>query len=217
MFIEYLAHAAFLLRSKRGDTIIFDPYDPAIGYRPFNRTCDVLVTSHDHYDHCYLPAVHGRAQVFSGAAPVETAKGVKIRGVVADHDECGGGERGKVILTVALIDGLHCCHLGDLGCLLRPDQVEEIGPVDILFIPVGGHHTLDAIKAHKVVDQLNPRLIIPMHYGTGQLRRDEFPLERLDAFVRGGKAVRRIKDSTIEVTSESLPEKQEILVMDYTC
>jgi L-ascorbate metabolism protein UlaG (beta-lactamase superfamily) len=217
MLIEYLAHAAFLLRSRNGTTIIFDPYDPAIGYRAFNRSCDLLVVSHDHRDHNYLPAVHGRAQVFTGSAGVIEVKGIKIRGVVADHDECRGEERGKVILSVAEIDGLRCCHLGDLGCALSNEQVNEIGPVDLLFVPVGGHHTLDALQAHKVVEQLKPRLVFPMHYGTGQLQRDEFPLQRVAAFVEKGNVIRHVRDSVIDITMENLPEKQEIVIMNYTC
>ncbi len=216
MQIEYLAHSCFLIRSKKGTTVIIDPYDPVIGYKGFNRTCDALLISHQHCDHNYIPAVHGKVKTYSGATGPHRVGDITFRGVLADHDANGGDERGKVIIHVIEADDMKLCHLGDLGTLLSPSQVEDIGSPDLLFIPVGGHHTICAAEAKNVVAQLKAKLIIPMHYGTGQLRRDEFPLKRVDDFASLMPHVERLSTSLLDIDPLKPPEEMKVLIMNYT-
>jgi L-ascorbate metabolism protein UlaG (beta-lactamase superfamily) len=216
MQIEYLAHSCFLIRSKKGTTVIIDPYDPVIGYKGFNRTCDALLISHQHRDHNYLPAVHGKVKAYSGATGPHRIGDITFRGVLADHDATGGDERGKVVIHVLDVDDMKLCHLGDLGTLLTPSQVDDIGLPDILFIPVGGHHTICAAEAKKVAEQLKAKLIVPMHYGTGQLLRDEFPLLRVDAFASLMPLVERLSSSVIDIDPLKPEKEQKVLIMNYT-
>jgi len=216
MLIEYLAHSCFLVRSQKGATVIIDPYDPAIGYRGFNRTCDAVLISHQHIDHNYLPAVNGRVTAYAGATGPHRVGDITFRGILADHDRCGGEERGKVIIHVLDVDDMKLCHLGDLGTELTQQQIDDIGSPDIMFIPVGGHHTINAAEAAKVAGQLNAKLIIPMHYGTGQLRRDEYPLQRVDEFASLMQNVERLSESVIDIDPLAVMKEQKVLIMNYT-
>lgn len=216
MKIEYLAHASFLIKDSRGTTIIFDPYDPCIGYGIINRTCDMLIISHEHFDHCHITAAHGKATVIRASSGTRVVNDIKIKGIITDHDKAGGTLRGKNIVSNIEIDGLWVCHLGDLGNILTHEQIEEIGKVDILFVPVGGHFIINADDALKVIDQLNPKLAIPMHYYTGQLNREKFPMDRVDVFIEKAKTTRKTQESAIEITPDTLPKNREILIMNYT-
>jgi L-ascorbate metabolism protein UlaG (beta-lactamase superfamily) len=217
MHIEYLAHSSFLFRSQGGATIIIDPYSPDIGYRPISRSCDLIVVTHEHHDHNHIPGVGGRALVHRGSLSTRVlGPETTVRNVLADHDKCAGAQRGHVLMAVIEMDGLRCCHLSDLGHVLAAEQVQDIGQVDILCIPVGGHCTIDARDATAVVSQLKPKLVIPMHYLTGMLNREEFPLSSVDLFVDNKTGVKRTGDSVLEISAEKLPAAQEILVMNYT-
>ena len=124
-----------------------------------------MTVSHDHYDHNYVEGVQGDPQIIRSEGEFEVC-GIKIKGVSAFHDEVKGEKRGSIIIYVFEIDGLKICHLSDLGHLLSKAQIEEIGKVDVLLTPVGGTFTIDAEGAVAVVEQLSPKLVIPMHYKT---------------------------------------------------
>lgn len=216
MVIEYLAHACFLLRSQGGTGILIDPYDPGLGYGPINRTCDLIVISHDHRGHNCIGAVPGRALVHRGSLSRRAlSPEIGVRSVLADHGNYGGEDPGKILISLIEMDGIRCCHLSDLGQALASGQVADLGQVDLLFIPVGGHSTLDARGAMEVVSQLNPRLVIPMHYLTAMLDRERYPLAGLEPFLDKKTNVTRLRESTMELSIDTLPEKQEIRVMNF--
>ncbi|MFH0800968.1 MAG: MBL fold metallo-hydrolase [bacterium] len=200
MKILYLAHASFLITSESGFKVITDPYGPDLGYRLPNKSADVVLVSHDHHDHNNISSVIGRTTVLNGAGTHRVGEAA-FRGILGSH----GGSRGQVILFTWEMDGLKLCHLGDLGTTLSPEQVREIGAVDVLFVPVGGHYTLDAAGAHEVAGQLQARVVIPMHFLTGQIDRTRFPIEGVERFTEGRKNVRRVRTSEVDLSSASLP------------
>ncbi|MDQ7821765.1 MAG: MBL fold metallo-hydrolase [Candidatus Eremiobacteraeota bacterium] len=216
MHIEYLAHSAFYLLSAKGTAILIDPYDPAIGYGAITRRCDALLISHEHHDHNYFPAVSGRTRVLRPQAASLTVNEVTVKGIMTDHDAFSGERRGINIVYCLTMDGIRVCHLGDLGHILTDEQVREIGPVDVLLIPVGGHHTIDGKAAKEVTSQLAPKIVIPMHYRTGQLKRDEFPLDEVAGFTENQPSVEKSPSSLLEMTPESLPKAMKIVVLNYT-
>jgi len=135
-----------------------------------------------------------------------------FRGVQTYHDETGGSQRGENTAFIFEIDGVKVCHLGDLGHTLSEKQVSQIGPVDVLLIPVGGFYTIDAAAASKVVEQLNPKVVIPMHYKTD---RCGFPISEVGPFLKGKKSVNKMNSSEFEIHKEDLPSRTEIIVLNH--
>ena len=216
MLIEYMAHSCFYLQTKGGKSLVIDPCDPGIGYRPVNRSCDLIIVSHDHRGHNFIEGIRGKAGVMMGSLQPRRLDDVTVRNVLADHDASGGEKLGKTMITLVEADGMRLCHLGDLGQILSDEQVGEIGKVDILCVPVGGHSTIDGKQAQQVVARLAPRLVIPMHYLTGNLNREEYPLQGVDLFLEKQLGVSRSYESRLEITPDTLPEKQEIRVLNFT-
>jgi L-ascorbate metabolism protein UlaG (beta-lactamase superfamily) len=217
MYIEYLAHASFLVRSAAGTTIIIDPYDPAIGYGAISRSCDAMVISHDHRDHNHSASVQGRAMVLKNSPGRRNIGDITVRGVLACHDECGGARLGYSTIALLEVDGIRCCHAGDLGHLLTDEQREELGEVDLLLVPTGGGgYTIGPEEAHRVAEQVGAKVVIPMHHGTGQLRGDEFSLLRLDPFLEKQPRLKRLSQSVLEMTLHELPVEREIVVLNHT-
>jgi len=161
MRITWLGHASFLVEA--GDAkLITDPFDK-IGIQFPDVVADVVTTSHGHFDHNAVHLVGGSPKVVEGV--VEAQHGpFKIRGYETSHDESGGSERGKNTVFVIEAEGVKVCHLGDLGHALSEKDVEAIGGVDVLMVPVGGTYTIDAAGAANVVKSLGATITIPMHY-----------------------------------------------------
>ena len=165
MKIRWFGHACFLFESEDGTRIITDPFDGSVGYKVPTIEADIVTVSHDHYDHNYVEGVQGDPKIVKSPGEC-TISGISIKGVSAFHDEVKGEKRGPIIIYIFDIDGVKICHAGDLGHLLSKTQLEEIGEVDVLLLPVGGTFTLDAHGANAAVKQLSPKLIIPMHFKT---------------------------------------------------
>ncbi len=162
MKIRYLGHSCFEITAKNGMKIITDPYQ-GVGYElPKNLTADIVTVSHGHFDHAYTAGVQAK-RVLSTAACYEES-GIKIYGVPSYHDEVRGAKRGENILFKMEIDGLTLCHMGDIGEEPSPALIEQIGRVDVLFIPVGGTYTIDHAGAMRYVEALQPKALVPMHY-----------------------------------------------------
>lgn len=215
MTICYLGHAAFLIITEEGIRIVTDPYEPggyggAIGYGPLKEPADLVVVSHDHADHNYVKMVPGDPLVVTEPGEHEH-KGVRSRGIATHHDDRRGAERGRNVVRVIEADGLSVCHLGDLGHALGPKETAALGRVDMLMVPVGGTFTIDAAGATAEVERLRPAIAIPMHYKTPKCG---FDLASVEAFLAGKPRVRRPGGSELEVTSESLPEPTEIVVLE---
>jgi len=211
MKVKWLGHACFLLVSEEGLRIITDPYivDQNLSYSPIREIADIVVVSHDHDDHNNVSAVQGKPEVLKGSG-LRTAKGVQFGGVATYHDTTQGKQRGTNTVFCFSLDGIKLCHLGDLGHLLSQAQVDEVGTVDILFIPVGGLYTIDAAGASQVCDQLKPKVVIPMHFRTPQCT---YPIAGVDNFLRGKKNVKRADSNEIEFRPEDLPTATEIVIL----
>jgi L-ascorbate metabolism protein UlaG (beta-lactamase superfamily) len=211
MKVKSLGHACFLITSRSGSTVITDPYavGGGINYSPINEAADVVVVSHDHDDHSNVSAVQGNPEVIKGSG-MKTAKGIQFKGVATSHDDSEGQQRGPNTAFCFTIDDLKLCHLGDLGHVLSPGQVAEIGSVDILFAPVGGFFTIDATAAGRVCDQLKPKVVIPMHFKTAKCA---YPIAGVDDFLRDRKNVRDVQGSEVEFERKDLPAATEIVVL----
>ncbi len=197
MLIEHIGHAEFLLTLESGFRIVTDPYDGSVGYPVRSVEADGVLVSHHHSDHDAVENVSGSPQIIDYAGLHTFAPGLTVTGILADHDDREGALRGKTLLFLLEAEDLRLVHLGDLGCLLGADQLEALGQVDILLVPTGGFYTLDPAGAMDVIAQLDPRIIIPMHYRTGY--NADWPLVPVEDFTRlwqpsqvhsGGQALR---------------------------
>jgi L-ascorbate metabolism protein UlaG (beta-lactamase superfamily) len=203
--IQYLGHSCFRLRGKDG-VVLTDPYDQSAGTDIGKPTAHIVTVSHMHPHHANVAAVKPlREQLFSLTGPGEyEIGGVLISGVRTFQDKKRGADLGNNTVFVVHLDDIVFCHLGDLGHELTTHQLEEIGNVDVLFVPIGDGETLSSAEAVNVIGQLEPRLVIPMRYLT-ELRDGQSASPLLEKFLHE----LGIKEPTIEdklnVTAASLP------------
>ncbi len=210
--MDILWHGQAFFRLKGKNVMIaIDPYDPeAIGLKlPKETQADAVLKTHDHKDHSNLSAITGEPIQITGPGEYEV-KGAAITGIGVFHDNVNGAERGKNTIYNIEIDGLNIVHLGDLGHLLTESQIQELGTIDILLIPVGGVYTIDAKLASEVVAQLEPRIVIPMHYLLPGLKAE---LEPVDNFLKemGKEGVEPV--TKLAITKDKLPEEPQVVVL----
>jgi L-ascorbate metabolism protein UlaG (beta-lactamase superfamily) len=217
MKVKWLGHACFLLTSEAGVRIVTDPYTPGafgLGYHPPAETADIVTVSHDHADHNNTAAVKGKPEVVRGVG-VHKVKGVEIKGISTSHDEASGSQRGPNTVFCFTLDGVRVCHLGDLGHDLAAGSLAEIGPVDVLMIPVGGNFTIDANAASRVADRIAPKVVIPMHFQNE--RCPDFPVAAVDDFRKKRQRVRTLDASEVEIKKDDLPAETETVVLKPAC
>lgn len=163
MRIRWHGHACFEIGGSV--QVVTDPHDgKSLGIGPPKVKGDIILISHDHFDHnCAKLVKKQDASVLT--APVMTVEqGVRVEGLEASHDDADGAKRGKITMFRFELDGMSFCHLGDLGHDLDDATVERISPLDFLFVPVGDVFTIGPSTAKTIVDRIAPRVAIPMHY-----------------------------------------------------
>jgi L-ascorbate metabolism protein UlaG (beta-lactamase superfamily) len=208
MTIQWFGHSCFRIETKEGSTLI-DPFSKEIGLRPPRVKDDLVLISHEHYDHNDLQDIGPETFVIRGPGEYER-KGIHVRGVSSFHDNAQGAEKGLNTMYIIKAEDMTLCHLGDLGQdALTDEQVEAIGDVDVLMVPVGGTHTLDAARAVHVVQQIEPKIIIPMHYKMEGLKIDLDPVQK---FVKEiGLTPEKVEK--YRVAKKTLPTEETHLVM----
>lgn len=211
MKIKWLGHSCFLITADNDVRILTDPFDDSVGYPLPEVAADIVSTSHGHFDHNYIQVVQGEFFHVQGTGRF-SYRGIEITGVGAFHDQEQGAQRGENTLYKYTVDGLNVCHCGDLGHVLTAQQVEEIGPVDILLIPVGGFYTIGAEEATAVIALLKPSVIIPMHFKTEAI---QFTIAGVEPFLAKQAQCQRVGKQEIELTKETLPASPTVLVLEY--
>lgn len=191
--------------------IVIDPFSEEIGLRVPKLEADILLVTHQHRDHNNIKAVSGDPFLIEGPGEYEI-KEVALQGIPAWHDNLLGKERGVNTIYTIEIEGMRLCHLGDLGQKeLTADQLEKIGEVDILMIPVGGIYTISSKEAPKIMAQIEPKIIIPMHYQVPKLK---IKLDGLDKFLKtmGIKSIESLPKLSIKKKDLS-EEEAKIIVL----
>ena len=216
MKVKWYGHAAFLITSDEGTKIIIDPYEPGafggqLSYGKIKDQADIVLTSHDHADHNDTAGLPGTPQAVKGSGP-RTIKGISVKGVSTYHDPSKGSERGANTVFTIKVNQIQLCHLGDLGHLLSDKELAEIGPVDILLIPVGGFFTIDPKEATRVAEQIKPRVLIPMHFKT---EKCGFSIAPVEDFLKGKTNIKRPKTSEVTFNKATLPKQMEIVVLEH--
>jgi L-ascorbate metabolism protein UlaG (beta-lactamase superfamily) len=210
MEITWLGHSCFKLKGKQA-TVITDPFSPAIGYTLGKVTADIVTVSHPHPGHSYVQGVADEPRILKSPGEYESG-GVLSVGVHTFHDNEKGAQRGKNTVFVIDVDDVMICHLGDLGHVLTAEQVAEINGVDVLLIPVGDVSTIDAVQAAQIVRQLEPKIIIPMHYKTEAEKKD---LETAERFLKEMGVKEAVPQPKLSVNKSSLPLTMQVVMLSY--
>lgn len=170
--IQWIGQACFYIQSPQQIVVVTDPFDPGFtGYGNSSIRSHIVTVSHEHPDHNAVNRVQPFAAMGKGDIRVVRdgtyhRGDVTVTAIPSFHDAKQGAERGKNRIFLIESGALRIAHLGDLGHVLTSEQVSALGRVDILLIPVGGTYTIGPDEAYQVVEQLHPRLVIPMHYRT---------------------------------------------------
>ena len=207
MEITWLGHACFRLRAD--DTVLMtDPFQASVGLRADNRPATVVTVSNTHPNHSNWQEVTGDPKVFSSPGEYEYS-GVSVRGVMTPLSAGTAQERRNVAYSIGL-DNVNICHLGDIAEPLSPRQIDELSPVDVLLVPTGGGCTLDVERALQVLQDLSPKIVIPMHYSIPNV---SVPLEGVETFLRlmGFSDVQ--PQPRLSVTASNLPQDMRVVVL----
>ena len=211
MKVKWFGQAAFLFVSEKGLKIITDPYDPAIGYGEIAEASDIATISHEHGDHNYIAGLKGEPQVVRGAGS-QQVKELQFKGIATFHDNDGGQKLGENTVYLMEIDELSVCHLGDLGHVVTDEQVEELGDIDVLMVPVGGKTTIDAQAAAEMVRKLEPKAVIPMHYKTEAVT---MVLDPVDRFLKEIGVNGITPQPKLLLSKSNLPQSTQVFLLQY--
>jgi len=209
MEITWYGHSFFRIKAREG-SIVTDPFSKQIGYSVPRVTADIVTISHNHPGHNNAEAIKGEPKVIRGPGEYEV-KGIFVFGIPTNHDKRNGRERGRNTVFLFEMENLTVCHLGDLGHVLNQSQVEALGEVGVLLIPVGGTSTLTAPLAVEVVNLIDPRIVVPMHYRTPAVT---LKLDPLDKFLKEIGTKVEAPQESLKVTAGSLPEETQIVVLE---
>lgn len=222
--LTWYGHSAFSLTSPGGTVVLMDPCSDRLGYAMPRLRADAVTVSHEHFDHNAVEKATGKPLVLRGLSPDkrrwrtidEQVGDVRIRAIPSNHDDASGKERGHNTIFIFETAGLRIVHLGDLGHQPSAATLQRIGPLDVVLLPVGGHFTLGAGEATRLVRSLGKGVrVIPMHYKTQGLKMP-LPLATAAAFLKrhSGK-VRHRKTNRLSLTHKLRSSQSEIIVLGY--
>ena len=208
MTITWFGQSCFRIEAKEGSMLI-DPFSPDIGLKPPKIKDDIVLVTHEHYDHNNIEGAGPEAFIIKNPGEYEK-NGIAVLGIHSYHDKSEGKERGSNTIYVIKAEDMTVCHLGDLGQeKLDEKQVEEIGDVDILMLPVGGSYTINYKEALEVISQIEPKIVIPMHYKVKDLNIE---IESADKFVKE-LGLTPEKVDKFKIVKKNLPAEEVKLVM----
>ncbi len=195
-------------------TLVTDPYTSDIGLKfPKHTTANIVTISHEHDDHNFISAIDGTPKIVRGPGEYDIA-GVGIVGIGTYHDDQKGATRGRNTIFRIEMDGLNIVHLGDLGHALSAPEIESLDGVDILLIPVGGFYTIGPDIAATIVHEVEPSIVIPMHYGRPDLDQKAFgSVLPLSTFLKEMGKEDLVPQPKLSVVKDKLPEELQVVVL----
>lgn len=209
MEITHIGHSCFLIKGKKVSLVV-DPYNPEItGFKMPKQTAKILLNTHDHEDHSFNKQVNFERLINTpGEFEIDD---VYITGIPTFHDNKEGEERGKNIVFQIEIEGISVVHLGDLGHELNEKSISKMGKVDVLLVPVGGHYTIDAFVASKVISSLEPAIVIPMHYRSEDSSQKD--LDEVSKFLHEMGVSNPEKLDSLKITTPESDEKETRIII----
>lgn len=212
MDIYWYGQAMFKIKGKTA-TLIIDPFNPQFtGLKfPKEASAEIVLSTHNHEDHNYLAGVSGNPLIINGPGEYEVLQ-VNVTGLPACHDSNGGTDKGKITIYHILMDGINLVHLGDLGENLSENQLNQISQTDILMIPVGGHATISFKAAARIITELEPAIVLPMHYSLPGLK---FELDPVEPFLKEMGADGDVQPQTkLTINKDKLPEETTVILLN---
>jgi L-ascorbate metabolism protein UlaG (beta-lactamase superfamily) len=208
MEITWLGHACFRLRSDE-TVVVTDPFPPTLGLRLGSQTATIVTISNSHPNHSNWQELVGEPKLFKAPGEYEF-RGVAVRGVMTSIAEGTPREQRNVAYCIEM-ENVSVCHLGDIDVPLSPSQIDELSPVDVLLIPTGGGCTLGLERAAQMLQDLDPKIVIPMHY---RIPGVTVPLAEVDTFLQllGGSEVQ--SQPRLSVTAANLPPNMRVAVLN---
>jgi len=206
--IRWHGHSCFEFANNV--TIVVDPHDGAsIGILPPRARADFVLITHDHFDHNQARVVEKEGTVVLRES--KKINGIEVEAIKAYHDEERGKKRGEINMFKVKYDFLTFLHAGDLGHMLDEETIKKIGRIDMLFIPVGGVFTLDGNKAFRVMEKIDTRIVVPMHYKIEGL---SLPIDGVEKFLEIASTKYPVVyvANEIEIEREDIPDKKEVWV-----
>ncbi len=208
MTITWFGQACFRLESK-DIRVLIDPFDKDLGLKAPRINDTIVLVTHDHPDHNAAGNLGPETFLVKGPGEYEKS-GVQIVGITSFHDDQQGAERGLNTIYVIKFEDITICHVGDLGQHeLTPEQIELIGGVDILMVPVGSVYTINGKEAVGIVKQIEPKIIIPMHYKVSGLT---VKLEGPETFLKE-IGIKPEEVESFKIAAKALPQEEMKLVM----
>lgn len=204
MEIKYLGHSSFLIKSKEAK-LVTDPFDEKIVGLSFPKTdADIVTVSHGHADHNKVSNVGGEPLIIDWPGQFEK-KGIRVFGFQSFHDKQKGAERGVINIYKIEVEGISIVHCGDLAVIPDDSILDEIGDVGVLMVPVGGMHALNANEAIELIKELEPSIVIPMHYNTSKLNQENFKeLIGVEEFLK------KISQESVQPVDKLVVKKEDI-------
>lgn len=207
MDILWHGYSCFTLKTRHG-TAVIDPYHSEAGLTLPSLTADVVLISHHHPEHDNIQAVHGNPRILDWPGEYEV-KGIAITAQALPYQN---EKLGEGVLFIIDVDNIKICFLSDMNGKIGNDIIESIGDIDILMIPVGGQHTLSANQAHEIIEELEPRAVIPMHYS---FEGTQGKLDGIESFLKIiGAATQEVKEKyTVNDRNGLQEEKMEVILL----
>jgi L-ascorbate metabolism protein UlaG (beta-lactamase superfamily) len=207
--IKWFGHGCFRVRGREA-TIVLDPVGKSTGYMLPKQKADIVTISHPHPGHNAVGQVQEGYFLIDGPGEYEVSD-VFVTGIRTFHDAKGGKERGYNTVYLLELEDLRICHLGDLGHALTESQVEGLNDVDVLLVPVGGGNALDAQGANEVIGQIEPRIVIPMHYRTNS---GDPGLNDLAQFCKALGVEDPVAQEKVNIRKGDLPETVKVVILE---
>lgn len=207
MDITWLGHSCFRLRAD--DTVVVtDPFPASLGLRPDSRPANLVTVSNSHPNHSHWEGMPGEPRVFTSPGEYQYS-GVYLRGIMTPLAPETPRQQRNVAYVIQ-IGNVHICHLGDIAVSLTPKQKDDLLPVDVLLVPTGGGCTLELDRVLQTVQDLDPKIVIPMHYGLPEVA---VPLQGVDVFLRRMGISDAQPQPRLVVTASNLPTDLRVVLM----
>ena len=213
MEITYFGLNSVRLRGREA-AVLIDPYDPKLGLSPVRLNVQVVALSHDDPTHFSMQGLGSDYHLVQGAGEFEI-QGIALHGIQTYHDRKKGGERGKNTVFVIEVDDLRVCHLGHLGHALDEAQLDAIGSkVDVLLVPVGDGSHINATEATEIVNQIEPKLVVPISYKLPGLALLAQNLEGVEKFAKEMGATDLTPQPKLQLTSSPATEETKLVILE---
>ena len=188
--------------------VLTDPFPSSLGLRPDTRPATVVTVSNTHPNHSNWNDVSGSPKVFNAPGEYEFS-GISVRGVMTSLVPGADTKHRSVAYSIE-IDRINICHLGDITVPLTPSQVDDLAPVDVLLLPTGGSCTLELDQALQAMQDLDPKLVIPMHH---KIEAVDLPIQGVEVFLRRMGLDDVEPQGRLVVTSTNLPADRRVVLL----